>query len=85
MRYRIELSAPAERALRRVSSAADRRRLTERIATLADDPRPHGCKKLAGGLGYRVRQGDWRIGSRIEEDRLVVAVVRIADRRDVYR
>ncbi len=57
----------------------------QRIAALADDPRPPGCEKLSGLERYRVRQGAYRIIYEIEDDRLVVLVVRVGNRREVYR
>lgn len=63
----------------------DRRRLVQRIRALADDPRPPGCQKLSGEEKYRVRQGDYRILYEIVDDTLVVTVIRVGHRRDVYR
>jgi mRNA interferase RelE/StbE len=63
-----------------------RGQVDERIQGLAQDPRPPGCKVLKGewsGL-MRIRSGDHRIIYRVEDDRLIVTVVRIADRKDAY-
>lgn len=57
----------------------------DRIAALADDPRPHGCEKLSALERYRIRVGDYRIVYAVEDAELVVWVVRIGHRRDVYR
>ena len=57
----------------------------DRIATLAQDPRGHGCEKLSVQEKYRVRQGNWRILYAIEDESLTVHVVKIGHRRDVYR
>lgn len=65
--------------------ARDRSRILERIGALADDPRPHGCEKLSALERYRVRMGDYRIVYAIEDSDLVVWVVRVGHRRDVYR
>lgn len=64
---------------------ADLRRIMERIATLAQDPRGHGCEKLSAQEKYRVRQGNWRILYAIEDESLTVHVVKVGHRRDVYR
>ncbi len=64
---------------------ADRRRVVDRIGLLADEPRPPGCEKLVGGERYRLRQGDYRIVYSIEDSMLVVWVVKVGHRRDVYR
>lgn len=61
-------------------------RIRETIRSLADDPRPPGCKKLAGHADlYRVRVGDWRISYAVEDDRLIVLVVEVAPRGAAYR
>lgn len=60
----------------------DRRRLVERILSLADDPRPHGCEKLSGKDRYRIRQGVIRILYEIADRGLTVTVVKIGHRRD---
>jgi len=65
--------------------AKDRVRVMERIGQLAEDPRPLGCERLSALERYRVRVGDYRIVYAIEDERLVVWVVRVGHRRDVYR
>ena len=47
--------------------------------------RPAGCQKISGQNRYRVRQGQYRIVSGVEEDQLIVYVVKVGHRRDVYR
>jgi mRNA interferase RelE/StbE len=65
---------------------ADLRRRDARILDLARDPRPAGHVKLVGAEDlYRIRSGDYRAVYRIEEDRLVVLVVTVGHRRDVYK
>ena len=63
----------------------DVRRILACIAALADAPRPIGRKKLSGKERYRLRQGDYRILYEIEDDKLIVCVVKVRHRRDVYR
>lgn len=63
----------------------DRVRIMERIGALSDDPRPPGCEKLSALERYRIRVGDYRIVYAIEDAELVVWVVRVGHRRDVYR
>lgn len=63
----------------------DRARVMQRIASLADDPRPPGCEKLSTLERYRVRQGDYRIVYSVENEALIVWVVRVGHRGDVYR
>ncbi len=55
------------------------------IGTLADNPRPVGAEKLSGDDKYRLRQGDYRILYEIADADLIVTVVRIGNRREVYR
>lgn len=82
--YRVEVKVSAAREIEALP-LCDRRRIVERIGALADDPRPPGCEKLTSQERYRVRQGDYRIVYSIEDDLLVVWVVKAGHRRDVYR
>jgi mRNA interferase RelE/StbE len=63
----------------------DRPRIVARISSLARDPRPPGCEKLSGRDQYRLRQGNLRILCEIQDLDLVVVVVRVGHRREVYR
>ena len=63
----------------------DRRRVVTKIETLTSNPRPPGCEKLSGEEKYRLRQGDYRILYEIIDAELVVTVVKVGNRRDVYR
>lgn len=63
----------------------DRSRIVAKIRGLEDHPRPPGVEKLSGDEKYRLRQGDFRILYEIEDRQLIVTVVRIGNRRDVYR
>jgi mRNA interferase RelE/StbE len=83
--YRIFIKPSAAKELEAVGTRRDRTRLVAKINSLAIDPRPPGCQKLTGSEKYRVRQGAYRVVYSIEDDRLVVTVVRVAHRRDVYR
>jgi len=83
--YKLFIKRSAAKELEAVGSKKDRRRLVARIRSLAVDPRPPGCQKLSGSEKYRIRQGAYRIVYSIEDDRLVVTVIRIAHGRDVYR
>jgi mRNA interferase RelE/StbE len=85
-KYAVQLAPAALRELRRLDLPA-RRRVHAVIDLLADDPRPPACKAMAGqAFGtYRVRTGDYRIVYEVHDDRLVVLVIRIGHRREVYR
>lgn len=63
----------------------DRRRVVARIHSLGSNPRPVGCEKLSGEEKYRLRQGDYRILYEIVDRELIVTVVKVGNRRDVYR
>jgi mRNA interferase RelE/StbE len=65
--------------------AEDLKRILERIDSLADEPRPPGSIKLSGRDYYRIRQGNYRIIYEIVENRLVIVVIKIGHRRDVYQ
>ena len=82
--YSIELKRSAAKELADLP-VKDRGRIVARIQALAEDPRPPGAEKLSGQERYRVRQGDYRILYEIHDQILLIVVVRIAHRRDVYR
>ncbi|MGD0586926.1 MAG: type II toxin-antitoxin system RelE/ParE family toxin [Oryzomonas sp.] len=63
----------------------DLQRITERIGSLAENPRPIGCEKLSGQEKYRLRQGSYRIIYSIQDTQLTVWVVKVGHRREVYR
>ena len=84
--YSLSIKTSAAKELAAVSSKSDRKRIVARIQGLADNPRSHGCEKLAGSDDrYRVRQGDFRVVYRIDDDLRQVTVFKIGNRKDVYR
>ena len=83
--YTVEISRQAVKTVARFERA-DQLRIRAAIDLLADEPRPPGCVKLADeASAYRVRVGDYRIVYDVIDDRLVIQVVRIGHRRDIYR
>ncbi len=85
-RYSIRIKRSAAKEIEAVPGKKDRRRVVRRIAALANNPRPPGCEKLAGRNNrYRVRQGSYRIVYSVEDRELIVWVVRVGHRREVYR
>jgi mRNA interferase RelE/StbE len=83
--YIIEFRTAARKALRRIVEH-DRTRILKAIERLADDPYLHGREKLSGEEGlWRIRVGDYRVIYTVVQNRLVVVVVTIGHRREVYR
>lgn len=60
-------------------------RLVKTFARLSDNPRGPGCEKLSGQERYRVRQGDYRVIYEIRDEEIVVVVVKVGHRKEVYR
>jgi mRNA interferase RelE/StbE len=83
-RYELRVGASVAKDLRGVPQA-DVRRILTRIEGLRVDPRPPGSQKLSGDERYRVRQGSYRIVYNIMDAVLVVEVIKIGHRREVYR
>jgi len=77
------LRPAALRALRKLDPPVARR-VQAAIALLAEDPRPPASRPLRGRPAWRVRVGDYRVIYTIEEDVLLVVVVTLGHRRDVY-
>ncbi|MAF84733.1 MAG: type II toxin-antitoxin system RelE/ParE family toxin [Gammaproteobacteria bacterium] len=84
-KYKLRIKKSAAKELEAISRKSDRKRIVSRIQGLADNPRPDGCKKLSGLERYRIRQGPYRVVYSIEDEQLVVYVVKIGDRKSVYR
>ena len=84
MSYRIEFSRSADRQLEALPLAVQRR-ITARVSTLSENPRPVGAKRLSGPQAlYRLRIGDYRVIYEVQNDVLVVLVVKVGHRKDVY-
>jgi mRNA interferase RelE/StbE len=85
MSYKIEFTQAAERGLRGMPER-DRSRIARRIDALGENPRPMGVRKLSGAENqYRIRIGDYRVIYAIEDQLLTVLVIRVGNRRDIYR
>ena len=84
--YRVLIKPSAAKEIEAVDQKRDRQRIVAKALALAEEPRPAGCEKLAGESDrYRVRVGQYRIVYSIADADLVVLVVRVAHRKDVYR
>lgn len=85
MAYAISYVPSAAKFLRKLDGVAARR-LLGAISALASDPRPPGCTQLKGGDGEcRIRVGDYRVIYDIHDAEVVVLVLRVGHRREVYR
>ena len=85
MHYEIEIKASAIRELEHLPKIIARR-VSRAIDSLSSNPLPPGCQKLKGEEGlYRIRVGDYRIVYMINSGRLLIPVMRVAHRKDVYR
>ena len=84
MNYTIEILRVAQKQLAKI----DRRhqtRIIDAIRELADNPRPPGTRKLSGRPAWRIRVGSYRVIYEVHDDRVVVLIIAIGDRKEVYR
>ena len=82
--YSVEFKRSVEKDLKAVPKK-DQIRILQRVAQLSEDPRPLGSKKISGQERYRIRQGNYRILYEIKDEKLIVVVVKIGNRRDICR
>jgi len=86
MAYRVEIRPSVEKALQKIRSPDLRRRLDQAFQKLSENPRRPGCEKMAGaGDRYRFRVGDYRIIYEIHDAVLLVLILAVGDRKDIYR
>ena len=85
MAYKVIFKPSADKALSKLPVDVQRR-MVAAVESLAAEPRPHGVVKMAGDDNlWRVRVGEYRIVYEIHDGQLIVLVLRVAHRRDVYR
>lgn len=85
MIYRVEFKKSAAKALRKIPKS-DRKRIRDRIDSLAEDlPNPETTKMKGDNPFHKVRVGDYRIIYEVYDDILVVLVLKIGHRKDIYR
>jgi mRNA interferase RelE/StbE len=82
--YRLIVKQSVSKDLKKIPKK-DAKRILTAIKALAGDPRPPQSKKLSGQERYRLRQGNYRILYTVEDDKLIICVVKVGNRRDVYR
>ena len=86
MTYALRIKASAAKELEAIDGAPTRRKIVDAIQSLAGEPRPPACKKLAGrDAAYRLRVGDYRIVYTVSDSEIVVEIIKIGHRREVYR
>jgi mRNA interferase RelE/StbE len=84
--YRLEIRPSVEKALRKIRDPKLQRRLDESFTKLAQNPRRMGAEKMAGFQNrYRFRVGDYRIVYEIHDAVLLVLILAIGDRKEIYR
>jgi mRNA interferase RelE/StbE len=83
-RYSLLFKESVAKDLRRISRQ-DVQRILERIGQLADDPRPPGARKLSGEDKYRLRIAIYRVLYTVDDTIVIVVIVKVGNRRDVYR
>lgn len=85
MKYQVKVVPSAKKALKNIENHYVKK-IQQRIDLLETDPRHHGCIKLSGKeFTYRTRVGKYRIIYEIYDDKVLVLVVNIDHRKDVYR
>jgi mRNA interferase RelE/StbE len=85
MDYQVEIAPAAQRQIKKLPQPIQER-ILQRLERLAIDPRSEGVVKLSGAEDlYRIRVGDYRIIYAIEDQALLVLIVKVGHRRDVYR
>ncbi len=83
-KYKIKIKPSAAKELEKIPPK-DVKKIVKKINALSNNPRPPGCEKLSGQERYRVRQGSYRIIYSIADNILIVFVVKIGHRKDVYK
>lgn len=84
MAHSIKIKPSADKELDALQTD-QRKRVLKSVYALSSNPRPSGCKKLKSSDLYRIRAGDYRIIYEIHDDVLIVLVVKVGHRREVYR
>ena len=83
--YEIRIKRSASKEIDAIGMKADRKRIVARILSLSENPLPTGCQKLSGDGRYRIRQGRYRILYTIDDDVLIIEVIKVANRSTAYR
>jgi mRNA interferase RelE/StbE len=84
MTYKILIRRKAQKQLTKIP-ARDYKKVKQVILDLANDPRPPGSKKLKGRPGWRIRLGNYRVIYEIQDDKLIIIVLDVGNRKDIYK
>jgi mRNA interferase RelE/StbE len=82
--YRLEIRETAEKQMRRLPANVFSS-INDKILALREEPRPHGVKKLAGGLGWRIRVGEWRVIYEVDDEHSRVVIAAVKSRQSAYK
>jgi len=82
--YKIEIKKSAAKEISKLPKVSIKR-IVNKIQTLSDDPRPNGCKKLSGDEKYRIRIGVYRVLYSIMDEKLIIYIVKVGHRKEVYK
>jgi mRNA interferase RelE/StbE len=84
MTYKIDYLIDLDKALKRIPKQ-DAKKIKEKVQKLADNPRPHGAIKMSGRELYRIRAGNYRVVYSIYDSRLLILIVEVDGRDDIYK
>jgi mRNA interferase RelE/StbE len=84
VKYRIEILRSAQKQLAKIDQVAQKR-IINAVYELAENPRPTGCKKLSGRPAWRIRVGEYRVIYEIHDNQLLVLIIAMGSRKDIYR
>ena len=84
MKYSVIIPRPVQKEILSIANPF-RGQILDKIESLASNPRPIGCKKLKGGLGWRLRVGKYRIIYEIYDKKVEIIIVKVGNRPDIYR
>ena len=82
--YKIEIKKSAQKEIKQLPNK-ELKKVVDKISSLTNEPRPIGSKKLSGDEKYRIRVGNYRVLYSIEDQILVIYVVKVGHRKDVYQ
>ncbi len=84
-RFEVFIKPSAVKELEAIPRKKDRQRIAGRIRHLAESPRPPGSQKLSGLDRYRIRHGVYRVVYSVDDEQLIVVVIKVGHRKDIYR